>query len=196
MSEGMFERVSGTARNLFFRHWRLVIVIAWLLYGAVAISGRWLAIEALALGDTDDNLRLAQVRALLGGQGWYDLVQHRFDPAHGGGNIHWSRLVDLPIAGLILLLQPLLGGVRAERMAVAVAPLLPLLLLMFALALTTKRLIHDKAWPLPIIALLCAYSAIGMFAPLRIDHHGWQLAFLALAINGMADPRRARGGAG
>ncbi|HYC96009.1 MAG TPA: AcrB/AcrD/AcrF family protein, partial [Sphingomicrobium sp.] len=27
------------------------------------------------------------------------------------------------------------------------------------------------------------------------DHHGWQLAFLALAISAMADPRRARGGA-
>ena len=34
-----------------------------------------------------------------------------------------------------------------------------------------------------------------MFAPLRIDHHGWQLALLGLAVSGMADPRRARGGA-
>ena len=50
---------------------------------------------------------LRQVRALLGGQGWFDLRQHRFDPAHGGANIHWSRLVDLPLAGLILLMKPL-----------------------------------------------------------------------------------------
>ena len=78
-------------------------------------------------GDTDDNLRMGQVRALLGGQGWFDLRQHRFDPAHGGANIHWSRLVDLPLAGLILLLKPLVGGADAERIAVAIAPLLPLL---------------------------------------------------------------------
>ena len=34
-----------------------------------------------------------------------------------------------------------------------------------------------------------------MFQPLRIDHHGWQLALLALALAGIADPKRARGGA-
>ena len=191
----MVERIGRTVPEMFFRHWRLIIVIAWLGYLVVMLANRSLLIEALALADTDDNLRLAQVRALLGGQGWYDLIQHRFDPAHGGANIHWSRLVDLPIAGLILLLQPLVGGPDAERIAVAVAPQIPLLLLMFSLALTMKRLVDDRAWPLPIIGLLCAYSTIGMFAPLRIDHHGWQLAFLALAISGMADPKQARGGA-
>lgn len=195
MADGKFQRLGRTAPDLFFRHWRAAIVIAWLLFVTVKLSLSWVNVEALALGDTDDNLRLAQVRAWLGGQGWYDLVQHRFDPAHGGGNIHWSRLVDLPIAGLILLLQPLLGGADAERLAVAIAPQIPLLLLMFSLALTMKRLVHDKAWPLPLIGLLTAYSTIGMFAPLRIDHHGWQLAFLALAISGMADPQRRRGGA-
>jgi hypothetical protein len=195
MTEGMFQRLGRTAPDMFFRHWRRVLVITWLVYLLVALASRWGPIQALALGDTDDNLRLAQVRAWLGGQGWYDLVQHRFDPAHGGANIHWSRLVDLPIAAIILSLTPFVGGADAERIAVAVAPQLPLLLLMFALALTMKRLVHDKAWPLPVIGLLCAYSTIGMFAPLRIDHHGWQLALLGLAVSGMADPRRARGGA-
>jgi hypothetical protein len=179
----------------FFRHWRWVLVAAWLLYAASVIAGRSGLIHGFALPDTDDNLRMAQVRAWLGGQGWFDLTQYRFDPAHGGGNIHWSRLVDLPLAGIILLMKPLVGGADAERVAVAVAPLLPLLLLMFALALTMKRLVHEKAWPLPIIGLLSAYSTVGMFQPLRIDHHGWQLAFLALAISAMADPKRARGGA-
>lgn len=195
MSEGVFQRLERTVPELFFRHWRLVLVAAWLLYIVVIVSSRWTSIQALGLPDTDDNLRLAQVRALLEGQGWYDLTQHRFDPAHGGANIHWSRLVDLPIAGLILLLKPLLGGAGGERMAVAIAPQIPLLLLMFSLALTMKRLVDPRAWPLPVIGLLCAYSTIGMFAPLRIDHHGWQLALLALAVSGMADPRRARGGA-
>ena len=195
MTEGVFQRLERSMPDLFFRHWRRVLVIAWLLYIIAIVSSRWLPVQALALPDTDDNLRLAQVRAWLDGQGWYELVQHRFDPAHGGGDIHWSRLVDLPIAAIILLLKPLVGGADAERMAVAVAPQIPLLLLMFSLALAMKRLVHDKAWPLPIVALIFAYSTIGMFAPLRIDHHGWQLAFLALAISGMADPRRARGGA-
>ena len=195
MSEDRFSAGFDRVADFLFRHWRLVLVISWLLYAAFIISARWMQVQAFALPDTDDNLRMAQVRAWLGGQGWYDLVQHRFDPAHGGGNIHWSRFVDLPLAGLILLFKPFVGGADAERFAVAVAPLLPLLPLMFALALTMKRLVQEKAWPLPVIGLLCAYSTLGMFAPLRIDHHGWQLAVLGIAISGMADPKRARGGA-
>ena len=186
-----FSRIS----SWFFRHWKRVLVLAWLAYAAITIGSRWRLIQAFALPDTDDNLRMAQVRAWMGGQGWFDLVQHRFDPAHGGANIHWSRFVDLPIAGIITLMKPLVGGANAERMAVALAPLLPLLLMMFALALIMKRLVSEKAWPLPIVGMLMAYSTMGMFAPLRIDHHGWQLALLALALAGMADPKRARGGA-
>jgi hypothetical protein len=195
MNEDRFAGLLARAADIFLRHWRWMLIAAWLIYAVFVISGRWPLIQAFVLPDTDDNLRMAQVRAWVGGQGWFDLVQHRFDPAHGGGNIHWSRLVDLPIAGIILAMKPLVGGADAERIAVAVAPLLPLLVLMFALALTMKRLVSDKAWALPVVGLLCAYSTIGMFAPLRIDHHGWQLAFLAVAVSAMADPRRARGGA-
>jgi hypothetical protein len=195
MTEGTVQQLERTIPEFLARHWRPLLLATWLLYALVMLWARQGQIQAFALGDTDDNLRMAEVRAWIDGQGWYDLVQHRFDPAHGGANIHWSRLVDLPIAGLILLLKPLLGGAAAERAAVAVAPLLPLLPLMFAIALTTKRLVHDRAWPLPIFALLfCAASTNAMFAPLRIDHHGWQLAMLAIAVCGMADPRRARGG--
>ena len=195
MNQDRLAELQSKVAEPFFRHWRWILVGAWLLYVVFIISNRWTLVQAFALPDTDDNLRLAQVRALLGGQGWYDLTQHRFDVAHGGANIHWSRLVDVPLAAIILLMKPLVGGADAERIAVAFAPQIPLLLLLFSLALTMKRLVHDRAWPLPVIGLLCAYSTIAMFAPLRIDHHGWQLAFLALAISAMADPRRARGGA-
>jgi hypothetical protein len=195
MGEGKLDEWLQRLSVPFFRHWRWIIVGAWLLYIAWIVFNRWALIRGFALPDTDDNLRMAEVRAWLGGQGWFDLRQHRFDPVHGGANIHWSRLVDLPIAGIILLMKPLVGGADGERVAVAFAPLLPLLLLMFSLALTMKRLVDDRAWILPIVGLLCAYSTIAMFAPLRIDHHGWQLAFLGLAVSAMADPKRARGGA-
>jgi hypothetical protein len=33
-----------------------------------------------------------------------------------------------------------------------------------------------------------------MYMPERLDHHGWQLALLALSVAGLADPKRARGG--
>src|SRR5690349_22761639 len=85
------------------RHWKLVAVLTWLGLSTWFIFQRWSAIRWFGLGDTDDNMRVMQVRALLNGQSWFDLAQHRL----AGSNIHWSRLVDLPIAGLKLGLQPI-----------------------------------------------------------------------------------------
>jgi hypothetical protein len=176
------------------RHWKWVVIGTWLGFCAYFLFNRWNAINHFSLGDTDDNLRISQVRALIAGQGWFDLRQYRLNPPVGA-NIHWSRLVDLPIAGIILALRPLVGGVIAERAAVAIAPMLPLLLLLFSLALTCRRLVDRRAYPLAFVAIFFANSALGMFMPTRIDHHGWQLAFLALTIAGLADPRPGRGGA-
>ena len=181
------------AFDLIERHWKAVALIVWLGFCGWFIFSEWNSIRYFALGDTDDNMRIMQVRALLHGQGWFDLRQYRMNPPLGA-NIHWSRLVDLPIAGLILLLRPILGGAGAERWAVAIAPLLPYLLLLYALALTARRLIDPRAYPLAFLALFFAGSANGMFMPERIDHHGWQLALLALGIAGIADPKRLRGG--
>jgi hypothetical protein len=176
------------------RNWRLVVVLAWIGFCALFLYTRWAEIHAFALPDTDDNLRMSQVRGLLSGQGWFDLRQYRLNPPYGA-NIHWSRLVDLPIAGLILLLRPIIGGPLAEEWAAAIAPMLPYLLLLFSAALVTRRLVDRRAYPLAFLALFYAGSTNGMFMPMRIDHHGWQLGLLMLAIAGLADPKRARGGA-
>jgi hypothetical protein len=174
----------------FGRHWKLAATLTCLCLSAWFIFQRWSAIRWFGLGDTDDNMRMMQVRALLHGQGWFDLAQHRL----AGSNIHWSRLVDLPIAGLMLVLRPFLGGADAERWAVAIAPLLPYLLLLFAVALTVRRLVDYRAYPIAFFALFFAGSTNGMFMPERIDHHGWQLALLALSIAALADSKRLRGG--
>ena len=193
MAQGKEEEWERRALDLVEREWKWVVLFVWLAFCAWYIFNRWADIRWFALGDTDDNMRIMQVRALLHGQGWYDLRQHRLNPPIGA-NIHWSRLVDLPIAGLILGLRPFLGGAAAERWAVAIAPLLPYLLLLFALALTARRLISTRAYPLAFLALFFAGSTNGMFMPERIDHHGWQLALLALSISAVADPKRVRGG--
>ena len=172
------------------RHWKLAALLVWLGLSAWFVYQRWGAIRSFGLGDTDDNMRMMQVRALLHGQGWFDLQQHRL----AGSNIHWSRLVDLPIAGLILALRTVVSGAAAERWSVAIAPLLPYLLLLVALALTTRRLVDPRAYVLAFFALFFAGSTNGMFMPERIDHHGWQLALLALSIAAIADPKRLRGG--
>ncbi|MGQ0587996.1 MAG: AcrB/AcrD/AcrF family protein [Sphingosinicella sp.] len=175
------------------RHWRWLTLLFWLAVAGYMVFDRWAYIRGFALGDTDDNMRIMQVRALLEGQGWYDLRQYRLNPPFGA-DMHWSRLVDLPIAGLKLMLSPLIGGRNAEQAAVAIAPLLPMLVAMGALGVTARRLIDDRAFAIAIALIACAGSARGMWAPLRLDHHGWQLAMLALAMMALTDPKRARGG--
>lgn len=176
------------------RRWRWWVLLFWLATSAVLLYMRWAQINAFVLGDTDDNMRIMQVRGLLAGQGWYDLRQHRLNPPFGA-DIHWSRLVDLPIAGIKLALAPFVGGPAAERAAVALAPLLPMAAAMAAVAATARRLIAPWAFGLAIIILLCGHSVRNQWAPLRIDHHGWQLALLAVAVASLTDPKRARGGA-
>jgi len=194
MLQSKVEQWERRVPDLIERHWKWVVLVVWLGFCAWFIFTRWSDIRFFNLGDTDDNTRIAQVRALLHGQSWFDLRQYRLNPPTGA-NIHWSRLVDLPIAGLILALRPVLGGAGAERWAVAIAPLLPYLLLLWSLALTARRLIDSRAYPLALLAVFFAASTNGMFMPERIDHHGWQLALLALGVAGIADPKRVRGGA-
>jgi hypothetical protein len=181
------------AAELVDRYWKLAVLLVWLGFCAWFIYSNYQDIRWFRLGDTDDNMRMMQVRGLLHGQGWYDLRQHHLNPPVGA-NIHWSRLVDLPIAGLILVLRPFIGGPGAERWAVGIAPLLPYVLLLFALALTSRRLIDPKAYPLALLAVFFAGSNNSMFMPERIDHHGWQLALLALSVSSIADHKRVRGG--
>ncbi|HEX8126736.1 MAG TPA: AcrB/AcrD/AcrF family protein [Allosphingosinicella sp.] len=176
------------------RRWRWWVLLFWLGTSAFLLWSRWGPINAFALGDTDDNMRIMQVRGLIAGQGWFDLRQYRLNPPFGA-DIHWSRLVDLPIAGIKLALAPFVGGPAAEKAAVAIAPLLPMGVAMAAVAVAARRLIAPWAFGLAIAILLCGHSVRNQWAPLRIDHHGWQLALLAVAAVSLTDPKRARGGA-
>ena len=177
----------------FARHWRPFVALCWLATAAFLLQDRWSMIQGFVLQDTDDNMRIMQVRAWMAGQSWFDLRQYRLDPPFGA-NIHWSRLVDLPIAAIITVMRPLVGGAVAEKVAVAVAPMLAMAVGMTAIALIARRLINPKAYFLAIALLLCAHSTRFMWSPMRIDHHGWQLAFLSLVMASFTDRDRIRAG--
>ena len=53
------------ARGVVFvdRHWRWLVVLAWLVLCAYLVANRWGGIQGFILNDTDDNMRIAQVRA-------------------------------------------------------------------------------------------------------------------------------------
>jgi len=175
------------------RHWLRWQTALWLIAALVLIYVRWKAIIWFSLPDTDDNMRMSQVRALLAGQGWFDLRQYKLNPPIGF-NIHWTRLVDLPIAGIELIARPFVGGAMAERIAAAIAPLLPLWVAMVAMGLAVRRLVAPGAFAIAAGLMLGCQSAMLMFMPMRVDHHGWQLALLVLTIAGLADRDALRGG--
>ncbi|KKC27746.1 hypothetical protein WP12_01630 [Sphingomonas sp. SRS2] len=160
------------------------LILLWMSYDRVA---------GLVLWDADDYLRFQQVRDWLAGQSFFDVRQYRLDPPAGVA-MHWSRLVDLPLAGLILLLQPVLGMVWAERIAILVVPLITLGGAFAAITLMTARLAGRRA--ALAAAMLAAMTPLLLFhdLPMRIDHHGWQTMFGLFAVASCFDRRALRGG--
>jgi hypothetical protein len=179
---------SASSDNIALSPWLTPVRIALILWAAmslIAIVANWRAIGALALSDTDDAMRMAQVRDLLAGQGWWDLNQYRVNPAGGGVLMHWSRLVDAPLAAGILLLKPWFGQAMAERIVMALWPPLLGALLSVACALGYRRLSDRRiAYVVPLFLIMSAFI-VAQFRPLRVDHHGWQI-LLAMLVMGQA----------
>lgn len=175
--------------------WPLVpsIAIIALFFCTLMIALGWATIEALAFRDPDDAMRYVQVRDLLAGQGWFDVSQHRVNPP-AGGPMHWSRLVDLPIAGLMLILRPLLGIAAADRIALTLVPLLLLCALFFMLALAVRRLTGTLPAIMTAALLGLSMPVLIQFLPTRIDHHNWQILMAAVALWATFDPQTRRGG--
>lgn len=163
----------------------------WFVLAAAFIFIQRDAIASMSLPDSDDYLRLQQVRDWLAGQGWFDVTQHRINPPTGGA-LHWSRLVDLPIAAGILLLTPFFGQANAE-MITAIA--LPLIVMAIAMALAhaiTARL-GNRTWaPLAAAAIPLSALIYPQIMPLRIDHHGWQMVFALVVLWALLDESHKR----
>ncbi len=136
------------------------------------------AIATLRFPDPDDAMRLLEVRDWLGGQSWWDVGQHRLN----GGDfaMHWSRLVDLPIAAAMLVLDPFFAPTTVNRIAMTVVPLITLLALMAFAAELTRRLSDIEHAMLALLLAPLSIPIVYQMRPLRIDHHGWQVV-LAMA---------------
>lgn len=148
--------------------------------------------------DPDDALRLVQVRDLLAGQNWFDLAQHRIDPGAnglGGTQMHWSRLVDIPLLLLIGLLTPLLGAGNAETVALIAVPLLTLGAILLVIGRLAWRLFDKEVAGLACICAGLLAPVVFQLQPMRIDHHGWQIFAVALALWGISLRDRLKGGA-
>lgn len=142
----------------------------------------WSALSALHLPDTDDMMRLQQIRDWLGGQPFGDVSQHRLGAAPGLA-MHWSRLPDLVPGAIVAALTPLVGAHAAELCAVLAWPasLFAAALLLTARIARALGGLEGGAGAIASTAAVVAaiaYPATTVFLPGRIDHHGLQVVLL------------------
>jgi hypothetical protein len=158
----------------FFKSFRAQLALLICVVIACVTLVSWPATLGWRVGDPDDQMRLLQVRDLLAGQSWFDVTQYRMNPPDGGP-MHWSRLVDIPLALVIGGLSLFIGAAQAEWLGSILVPLGT-----FALALWLLGDLAHRLWGrmpaliaagLPILSL----PILTQFTPLRIDHHGWQI---------------------
>jgi hypothetical protein len=139
----------------------------------------------------DNAMRMVSVEDLLAGQPWQDMTQHR-DNVPLGASMHWSRLVDAPIALLVILSRPL-AGPAAMEIASLLWPLL-LTLPMLALSVTvSRRLVPESdvvtALGLPLVSIVLIVE----FMPGRVDHHNIQMVLTLLATAALLIGRTSPG---
>lgn len=169
----------------------LILLLLWLEYVTLNLFWHWREFGTLAFRDPDDAMRLAQVRDFLAGQSWFDVSQHRVNPPLGGP-MHWSRLVDMPIVGIILTLRPLVGQALAESIACVTVPFATLGVIIAGLYYSLRDLMGTQRALFAVVLLVTCFSILIQVAPLHIDHHAWQIAMAGFAMGGLIhrDPRK------
>lgn len=168
-------------RQPFWRSDWAKALAATLLVAAIAAIGGFRDLAGNA--DNDSGLRLVEVRDFIAGQGWFDLRQYRMGTG-GGLLMHWSRLVDAPIAAIVLAVKAATGSqATGETVAMIVWPL-ALYALALHLLLRIGRLVagEEAMFPLLVIGATTLFY-VGIFGPGAIDHHNIQLVgMLAMVL--------------
>jgi hypothetical protein len=159
-----------------------MVAIAFVVIAAFGIAKAIIAARTTPLiNDTDDAMRLVVVHDLMNGQSWWDHLQHRLN-APFGAELHWSRLVDVPIAALDLLFRPF--GPLADTLTVYVWPLLLLFGLLSMGARLAYRLAGREAMLAALILPALSPALMTEFSPGRIDHDSVQILLLLAMVWG------------
>ncbi|WP_049735641.1 hypothetical protein [Rhizobium ecuadorense] len=178
----------GGLGRLMMRLWPTVIAYSVVLATILLVAKLFTATDYVG-PDNDDGMRLIEVRDFLAGQGWFDLMQYRL--GLGGGTLmHWSRLIDLPIASLIWFFGLFAPRETAEALALAVWPVSLVLPAMLAMAVAGRRIGGIAGMHICLGMTGLAIYTGNRFAPGAIDHHNAQLALVATMVAMLLDPER------
>jgi hypothetical protein len=160
-----------------------LIALVWLLVALALMLQHWSA-TAETLLDTDDAMRLTELRAWLGHgffSGWYNLSEPRLQPPLGYDS-HWSRLIDLGLAGMLHAFRFFVDADAAERLMRAWWPLVWLLPTIGAMTSIAWRIAGREAATVALLFALIGVPAYQQFTPGRVDHHNVQIALTLLVV--------------
>lgn len=160
--------------------WTLLFQLAWHFRSIIPFM------QEGSFQDSDDFLRLHQIRNWMGGQGWFDVSLPRMS-LPDGGEMHWSRMVDVPIAGLIWVFDLFTETVIAERLAAIVWPTILIIACVFVLLAVCEKLFPATKRLLALLFVVTCITSLVEFAPSRIDHHGVQILFYCLTLLGLVN---------
>lgn len=189
-------------QNDFSRQNRLLVVITALAMVVAVVKAVLLGqqpLDLLATSDNDSIMRFLSVRAWLEGQPWHDMVQYRMLPPEGL-DLHWSRYVDLGIAGIVWPLAQVIGLDGALSVAIAAWPTLLQLGLIAMTATAARRIFGPLVALCSVLALMAWPPAVpSYFSAGHLDHHNLQIVLatamiVALLVHGHALRRGIIGG--
>lgn len=173
--------------------WRfmpLVILLAGALVVARAVARLGDVRDRFIQGDNDDIMRLLEVRAWLDGQGWFDMMQYRVLPPEGI-SLHWSRLVDAGIGGMMAGLALVFPPDLAERLTLILWPSLLMVALLAVVGRGTWRVLGPLAASFAMVMVLVWNPLADVtFKVGRIDHHNLQILMVTVMAFAMVWPGR------
>lgn len=178
LTDGPGSSAAGTApdttENKGSAPWRPSVWHIWLALSVFLIAANLSNVIHSLAPEPDDYLRLSQVRDWLAGQDWFDSRQYRMNPPVGA-DIHWVRLVDLPIAGFMLFFRLFLSQPAADTAAMVAVPLVQLYVTMLVLRALMRQLGLSPAEIMLGMVIIPLMPLLSFnYMPMRIDHHGWQ----------------------
>ncbi|MBD8066070.1 hypothetical protein IC608_11360 [Devosia sp. PTR5] len=161
--------------------WRWFIAIWAIAIATLVVRSMVGRGDAPFFGDTDDAMRMVVVRDFLAGQPWYDLVQHRLNTPFGA-EIHWSRLVDVPLAVLVGGFGLVLDPTSAMVAAGTVWPLVLLGVLLWLSAKIALELVGSEGLLPALVLPVLSPAILTEFTPGRVDHHSVVILLTVMAL--------------
>jgi hypothetical protein len=163
-------------------------IVSFLIFAVVALPILFgfatqlmgLSFDARDLVDTDGYMRYLRIQELLDGGEWFDPLFTRSNYPFGETS-HWTRLLDVYVAGLATLLTPFLGGDALYWAAVWNGPLI--FLGVGAAAYWALRPFLPPQMRNIVMPALLALPVVFLYTgPGRVDHHGAILVFVVAVL--------------